>query len=410
MRQLVSIFVAAFALLAVSCGRSPQAASAPEIPELLTAVPSDALCAGLFGRLDRGMNKMLDSTSVFRNLNYGKLAHARCAIALCDIGSLSELIILDAGKHAEDTSASVRSLLAQADSFRLAKAYVTLDSRDALILSPSETVFTVVERHLSSESSLLDAPDFDKVLEVLPAGDVFICRNSGIPKLLTGKVTPSLRARALPFLKEASEWTVYSEGKIFPVQPDAERYFCNFFAALPDATSRLASIMPDSTSFVINIPIADAQQYRRAYEGWLDARVALESYEKRLESLRKSSGTNPRAWEKSNDVKEVAVVEKDGVRLNLVRVSSSSKQDGVAVNPHTGYLRALYGEDFNPADSCMIRKGNWIISGPRAALENYQPATEKNRSWPSKARLAVQTPQVRLAWTNESIRIWDSNR
>lgn len=408
MRQLVSIFVAALSLLAVSCGGSPEASSAPEIPELLTAVPSDALCVGLYGRLDRGMNKMLSPESVFHKLNYGKLSHARSAIALCDIGSLSELMIIDAGKHVEDTSSAVRSLLAQADSFRLAKVFVTLDNRDALILCPSETVFKVVNRHLASESSLLDAPDFDKVLEVLPSGDVLICRNSGFTKLLKDRVTPSLSKRVIPFLREASEWIVYSEGKVFPVQPEAERYFCNFCASLPDAQSRLGAIMPDSTSFVLDIPIADVHQYRRAYEGWLDARVVLEPYRSRIESLRKASGTNPLAWEKA--IKEVAVVEKDGVRFNLMRVQSSSKLDGVAVNPHTGFLRALYGEDFNPADSCMIRRGNWIISGPRAALANYQPATDKNRSWPSKARIAVQTPQVRLAWTNENIKIWDSNR
>ncbi|MBO7644007.1 MAG: hypothetical protein J6S62_03470 [Bacteroidales bacterium] len=410
MRQLVSILLAALSLLAVSCGRSPQTESAPEVPELLTAVPSDVLCVGLYGRLDRGMNKMLDSVSVLRKLDYGRLSHARSAIALYDIGSLSELLIIDAGKHSADTSSSVRSLLAQADSFRISAAFIPLTTRDALILSPSETVFKVVNRHLASESSILDAPNFGRVLEVLPDGETLICRNSGFPKLLPSRVTPALSKRVIPFLRDACEWTVYSEGRIIPVQSDAERYFCNFCASLQEAPSRLGSIMPDSTSFVLDIPIADVQEYRRAYEVWLDARVALESYQRTLESLRKSTGTRPVAWEKSNDIKEVAVVEKDGVRLNLMRVPSSSKQAGVAVNPYTGFLRALYGEDFNPADSCMIRRGNWIVSGPRTALENYQPAGDKNKSWPSRARIAVKTPLVRLAWTNESIRIWDSNR
>ena len=408
MRQLVSILVAALSLLAVSCGGNPGDVSAPQVPELLTAVPSDVLCVGLYGRLDRGMDKMLPPESILNRLSFGKLSHARTAIALCDIGSLSELLIIDAGKHAGDTSAAVHFLLAQADSFRLAKAFVPLQSRDALILCPSETVMTVVERHLLAETSLLDAPDFDKVLEVLPAGDALICRNSGLPKLLKDRVTPSLGKRVIPFLREASEWIVYSDGKIVTVQPDAERYFCNFCASLPEAQSRLGAIMQDSTSFVLDLPLADVQHFRRAYEGWIDACVVLEPYQRRMESLRKSSGTNPLAWEKA--VKEVAVVEKDGVRLNLMRVQSSSKQNGVAVNPYTGFLNALYGEDFNPADSCMIRRGNWVISGPRAALENYQPAMDKNRSWPSRARIAVQTPQVRIAWTNENIRIWDSNR
>ena len=415
MRQLVSVILAFAALcagasLAVSCGGESQGASNTEVPEMLSAVPSDALCVGLYGRLDRGMNKMTDSLSVLRKLNFGKLSHARCAVAICDIGSLSELLVIDAGKHAPDSSAAVKSLLAQADSFRIAKVYVELNGRDALILSPSETVVTVVRRHLSSETSVLDAPDFDRVIAALPSGDVLICRNSGMPKLLPGKVSPAIQPRVIPFLRDASEWTVYSDGKVIPVHPEAEKYVCSFYESLPEAQSRLASVLPDSTDFVLNIPIADARQYRRSYEGWLDAKVALEAYQRRIDGLKKSSGTNPVAWEKSNDVKEVAVVVKDGVKYNLVRVASSSKQDGVAVNPYTGFLRALYGEDFNPADSCMIRRGNWIVSGPRAALENYQPAREKNRSWPARARLALQTPKIRLAWTNENIRVWDLNR
>ena len=160
---------AAFAALAVSCGGSGSGASVQEPPELLTAVPSDALCVGLYNRLDKGLESMLDSSDVLCTLNYGKLSHARAALAICDIGSLSPLVIIEAGKHAPDSSAAVLSLLAQADSFRLAKAYVPLHTHDVLILSSSETVVTVVKRHLASESSVLDAPDSAKWWKSCPA-------------------------------------------------------------------------------------------------------------------------------------------------------------------------------------------------------------------------------------------------
>lgn len=401
---------AAAAILAVSCGGKSTGGSAPEPPELLRAVPSDALCVGLYNRLDKGLPQVLDSSDVLRTLDYGRLSHARSAIAVCDLGALSPLVIIEAGKHSPDTSAAVQSLMALADSTRLSKAYVTIGNHDVLIISQSETMMTVVRRHLSSESSLLDAPDFDRVLENLPGGDVLICRNSGIPKVFARRFTPSFGARALPFMRDASEWTIFAGDRIIPVQPEAERYFCNFCASLPEAPSRLSQVLPDSVTFVLDIPIASAGQYRRSYEGWLDARVSLEAYQRRLAALRKSAGINPSAWEDGVDIKEAAVVEKDGVRLNMLRTAGSSKQDGVAVNPYTGFARALYGEDFNPADSCMIRRGNWIISGPRAALENYQPATEKTRSWPSRARIALQTPQMRVVWTNDNIKLWDSNR
>ncbi len=396
--------------LAVSCGRPSRGPSVQEPPELLRAVPSDALCVGLFGRLDKGLDRMLDSLDILRTLDYGKLSHARAAVALCDIGALSPLVVVESGKHASDTSEAAKALLAAADTLRLSSAYVGLGGRGAVVLSPSETVITVVRRHLDSETSILDAPDFGKVLEALPGSDAVICRNSGIPKVFARSLTPAFRSRALPFMRDASEWTVLSEGRVIPVQPAGEKYFCNFCASLPEAPSRLARIMPDSTSFVLDIPVASAAEYRRAYEGWLDARVALEPYQARLTALGKASGIHPRTWEQGVDVREVAVVEKDGVRLNLVRTGGTSKEEGVCVNPHTGFVRALYGEPFNPADSCMLRVGNWIVSGPRAALLNYHPATEKIRSWPSKSRLALELEGRRLAWTNENIKIWDTNR
>ena len=401
---------AAILVLAASCGGKSTGGPVPEPSVLLRAVPSDALCVGLYNRLDKGLPQVLDSTDVLRSFDYGRLSHSKAAVAICDLGSLLPLVIIEAGKHAPDTSAAVQSVMALADSSRLSKAYVPLGSHDVLIISPSETVITIVRRHLSSESSVLDAPDFDRVLQALPAGDVLICRNSGIPKLFARRFSPSFAARALPFMRDASEWTIFAGDRIIPVQPEAERYFCNFCSSLPEATSRLGQVMPDSVTFVLDIPVASVKQYRRSYEGWLDASVALEPYQRRMDALRKATGTNPGKWEEGVDIKEAAVVEKDGVRLNMLRTAGSAKQDGVAVNPYTGFARALYGEDFNPADSCMIRRGNWIISGPRAALMNYQPATEKTRSWPSRARIALQTPQLRVVWTNENIRLWDSNR
>ena len=58
-----------------SCARNVQSAS-DDAPELLKAVPSDALGVGLFNRLDHGMDAMLDSLSVLRRLDYGKLSRS----------------------------------------------------------------------------------------------------------------------------------------------------------------------------------------------------------------------------------------------------------------------------------------------------------------------------------------------
>ena len=159
------IYLAAALVLAGACGKS--VISGPgEPPELLKAVPADALTVGVFGRCDHGLEQMLDSTSVLRSLDYGKLARHRAAIALCDVGSIEPLLILETGKTepgsglraATDTLPQTAALAAQADSMRLFNAQLALSRHNVLLLTPSATVLTVVQRHISSETSILDAP------------------------------------------------------------------------------------------------------------------------------------------------------------------------------------------------------------------------------------------------------------
>ena len=71
MRNCVLILMSAFAaFLVASCCESATGGS-HEAPELLRAVPSDALCAGVFSRCDKALDRMTDSTSVLRKLDYG---------------------------------------------------------------------------------------------------------------------------------------------------------------------------------------------------------------------------------------------------------------------------------------------------------------------------------------------------
>lgn len=402
---ILSLFAALLA--AASCGGGA-AGSEAEAPELLQAVPSDALCVGVFSRCDHALQRMTDSVSVFRKLDYGKLSRSRCAFALCDVGSISGLLVLDAGKHGADTLEAASSLLAQADSLKLSAALVELGARDALLLSPSATVITVARRHLASESSVLDAPQFDGVLQHLGGADAIAFRNSGAPKLFNVPLPGIARKEVASFVKEACVWVVAEGDRLYFVQPSGERYFCNFFDGVEDGASKLQASFPEGADLVIDIPVSSLPDYRRSYETWLDAGVVLEAYQKRLQALKKAAGKDPLAWEKEVGVRELASVSFRGSRLNMVRTDKTAATDGVVRNPYTGFVNALYGSVFNPADSCMLRSGNWIISGERAALDSLR--LEKCQGWPARARAVVSTPEKRMTWTKESVRIWDSNR
>ena len=102
MRKCVLILLIAFSCAGLHSCAEGAAGVSQEAPELLKAVPSDALCVGLFGRLDHGMEQMIDSLSALRSLDYGKLSRSRAAIALCDIGSVCPLLIIEAGKAGAD--------------------------------------------------------------------------------------------------------------------------------------------------------------------------------------------------------------------------------------------------------------------------------------------------------------------
>ncbi|MBR4826379.1 MAG: hypothetical protein IKZ91_00655 [Bacteroidales bacterium] len=407
MRKCVLYLLVLNLVLGLSaCTGGPSAAVA-DAPELLKAVPSDALCAGLYSRLDKGVDRMLDSTNIVRSIEFGKLARSRSVIALCDVGSIEPLVIVEAGKASADTSSAAASVLAQADSIGVSSLFAQVGSHNVLLLSPSETALTVARRNVASQSSILDAPEFDRVVSVLPSSDVVVYRSRGSHKLFVNSFSGPLRSEILAFLREASEWMVFTDDRIVTVQPEAERYWGNFCSSQPLAPVKLGSVMPDGTLFYVDIPVTEG--YRVSYELWLDARVALESYNRRIAKVWNSGNKDPRQWEKELGVAEAAVAYTPYGTLNLLRVKDKGKTDGVAVNPRTGFVRALYGSIFNDADSCMIRSGNWIISGSRAALENYEPA--KADGWPSKAKVVAGGPGNRFVWNKDnSISIWDSNR
>ena len=419
MRRLYLVLAAALTLAA--CAGSHGEGPAAEAPEMLRAVPSDALSVGIFSRCENAMANMLDSTSVLCRLGYGKLARQKAVIAMCDVGSLEPLLIIETGKlrheggvPVADTIPQAASLARQADSLRLSSAQLALDKHNILLISPSATVMTVVRRHLASESSILDAPDFDGVLEAVGGSDAIIWRNAGAAKLFNREICSIPRRKLIGFLKGATEWTVLCGDKLRTVQPQTERYLCNFLDAAGDGQSKLGSFFPPEPELLIDIPIADRQEWRRQYETMLDARVELEGYEKRIAALRKATGKSPLDWEKENDIQEVAYVATKDWTINMVRTAKAAKGSGkgrseVLPNPRTGFVAALYGEPFSSADSCFVRHGNWIVSGPRAVLDTLRPATVKG--WPAKAAAVVQVPGQRLTWTKENKTLWqDSNR
>ena len=105
--------------LLFSCGQPSRKAEAVReerrTPELLAAVPSDALAVVCYDHCADGM-RLYDTTGVLARLDLTAFKNARMALSLCYTGSLMPLLALDCGRAEADSASAVNSLCAQAAS------------------------------------------------------------------------------------------------------------------------------------------------------------------------------------------------------------------------------------------------------------------------------------------------------
>lgn len=411
--------------LLFACGNpSPKTGDLRRIPELLAAVPSDALAVVCFDHLEDGIS-LLDSTSVLRQLNLTAFKQSKMALSLCYNGSLVPVLALDAGRAEADSASAVSTLLAQAATLKLQTEYVRPDAeakrRGFLLITPSNAQLTAVRRHLSEHTSILDAPGFRQALAAASGRDFIIFRGGGAPERLAPKgwMQGFFPRRALTrFLGSVADWTVLTPTAdgfdVTPVCEQDDAFYANILGSLPFGDSRLGAILPEDVRFALALPVA-LPQLREAVDRWQDASVKLTAHQKRLETLRKESGKDPLKWEREQDVREVALVHfgEDGV-VALVRPAKSATEREPRENPWRGFLPALYGDAFTLADdSCTACARGWQIYGSPEAVTAFIEAARPEEAafvWPGKGcRFVIYQPGKTLAWGKKGIRlIWNS--
>ena len=413
--------------LLFSCGQPSRKAEAVRgerrIPELLAAVPSDALAVICYDHLSEGM-RYLDSTSVLHKLDLGAFKNARMALSLCYNGSLVPVLALDAGRAEADSASAAGALLAQAAALRLHAAYISPDGearkRGMLLITPSDAQLTAVRRHISGYTSILDAPGFRNALAEAASSEFIILRGGTAPARLAPKgwlqdVFP--RRELTSFLGTVAEWTVLTpDGKdAFDVKPVCEKddvYFANILADFPCGECRLGTILPKDNRFVLDLTVT-LPQTRKALERWQDASVNLTRYNRQLDALRDRSGKDPRKWEQEVDVREVALVHAEGGPVVLVRPAKPATERECTENPWRGFLPALYGNAFALADdSCTACSHGWQIYGSPDAVRAFIDAMAPTGNAPVHTRLVVIQPHKTLAWGKKGIGLvlWNTNQ
>ncbi len=415
--------------LLAACGNPPRKAGAVReerrTPELLAAVPSDALAVLCYDHCADGM-RLYDSTSVLAQLNLSAFKNARMALSLCYNGSLVPVLALDCGRtESTDSVSAVTTLRAQAATLKLHTEYFPPDKesgrRGFLVITPSEAQLTAVRRHIGEYTSILDAPGFRQALAAA-SGDFLIFRNSGAERLAPkGWLQDFPRRDLTAFLSAAADWTVLTPTAggftIQPVCDASDIYYANILGSLPPADSRLDAILPRDTRFAMALPVSNPQ-LREAVERWQDASVRLTRYEKKLGELKKAAGKDPLLWEKELDIREVALVRFDSGTVLLVRPARAATEHEPAENTRRGFIPALYGSAFTLADdSTTAQFGGWHVFGSeadvRAFLEAERPGKEEPRiELPGKGcRFLLYEPDKTLAWGRKGISLtWNSNQ
>ncbi|MBR4524205.1 MAG: hypothetical protein IKP15_01475 [Bacteroidales bacterium] len=427
-KKSIIALLAALPLL-FACGNPPRNANAVReerrIPELIAAVPSDALAVICYDRASEGM-QLLDSTNVLQQLDLTAFKNARMALSLCYNGSLVPVLALDAGRVEADSVSAVNTLLAQASTLRLQAEYVRPDPdakrRGFVLITPSNAQLTAVRRHLTEYTSILDAPGFRQALAAAGGQDFIIFRGGGAPERLAPKgwLQEFFPRRELTrFLGTVADWTVLTPaGDGFQVAPVCERddaFYANILASLPFGESRLGAILPQDVRFALALPVA-LPELRKAVVRWQDASVKLTAYEKQLAALRKESGKDPLKWEQEVNVREVALVHFGGGVVALVRPAKPATEREPYENPRRGFLPALYGNAFALADdSCTACSRGWQIYGSPEAVEAFIAAERPEEpvlDWPGRGcRFIIHQPGKTLAWGKKGIRlIWNSTQ
>ncbi len=422
------IISALLTLLLAACGHPVRKADAVReerrIPELIAAVPSDALAVICYARSSEGM-QLLDSTNVLHKLDLTAFKNAPMALSLCFNGSLVPVLALSAGRAEADSASAVSTLLAQAGSLRLQAEYIQPDDearrRGFVLITPSDAQMTAVKRHLNEYTSILDAPGFRQALATVQGDNFIALRNSGAERLAPRGWMEGLfpRRELTAFLGSAADWTLLSpESGGFDVLPwcssSSEGFYANTLASLPFSDSRLGELLPPGVRLALALPVANPQ-LREGVERYQDASVRLTRYHKALDELKKQSGKDPLHWEKELDIREVALVHTDGGALTLVRPARAAADQEPANNPWRGFLPVLYGNAFSLADdSCYAVWGGWYLFGSEEAIRAFSEAERPEESrlkWPGKGcRFILYEPDKTLAWGKKGMKLtWNSN-
>lgn len=383
MKKLLNILVlAAVAAAAVSCSYERKSFPVQEADAIvsnfpmLSLVPADAPAVFCLNACAQGVEQVY-AKAPFDSLDFGEFAASKAVLSFFYDGKLYPCLYIDGGALLPDDDPEWEVLCTRVKERGILTRMLEKDGRSVLFLTASDYALANLEYSLASGKSVLDAPGFADVLACAPVAQsvtMFFSNKEAakLPKkVLAGDVS---RNKLTAFLSSAASWTVMSDetDKVYDVAaltaPDAYDYLSVFSAVKPEE-SRVAEVLPRRTSFLIDLPVSSWKTLHKNFEAWQKARSRKPV----------ASASDPIAWARLVNPKEVAYVHFAKFRVLAVRAGSRFKEQAPAVNPYPGAVAALLGNAFQlNDDSVFAVSGKWIIIGSEEGVKAFLEASHKD--------------------------------
>ena len=390
--------------------------------ELFQAVPSDAVAMVCLSHVKDVSQPAFSGFAFLSSLSdavsqgqFATLSEAPMAFSLHYSGKLAPLYIFDAGAASQNPSSDASSLMEFGRSKGLQTEYLDCSSvlegeglamRSLVLMAETETLLKSSRRHLSQGLSVMGNPGFSQAAEAAAGTDLLFVSYAQAKPLFSSVFnrtyfketygnsgySAAYAARAA-YAGTLAPWSAFSVGmeesapmalKGIHVFEDDASEFMSVLMESAGGISQISAILPSYTYYALSLPMSETVAYIEAYMAYLDSKQALPELQKR-------DALAPAEFVRRIGVKEVATAtfgnQSSPLKVNLVKVG---RQDtimfkGTGVKAFKGYVpevhkfafpghvAAVFGGYFQLQDeSCFTYVDGWLITGSRAAVEEFQ--------------------------------------
>ena len=267
---------------------------------------------------------------------------------------------------------------------------------DLLLASTSSYVLESSIRHLENSTSILDKPEFEKLLKEHGASSGVYVNHNQIGKLFSGAVARDFLGYS-DFVMKFASWSCFPiavepgklalKGEMY--NGTDESRFSNLFGELYGRKTAMGKVLPSSVVFAVSIPVSSMHDYLKGHRLYLEMQKKVGSFAYLQKIAMGDSGLEPREWVDSMEIEElVSAYCKFGEKcewITLVRgkqsfginnvISAVVDRDKIEEPQpfgYKGYIASVFGELFSHcSEEYMLKLGPWTVLGPKKILDDF---------------------------------------